>query len=273
MSRKIAILAAAAAAALAPASARADFNAGTETVASGPVSAVLSWDAGEGPSNAKLAISRNGAVVFDHPIPRVCGPECTRYASDGDAFQLVDLDGGGEPEVVLTADNGDRCCTTMGIYDFRPATGTYGELVHEWGEADFDLKDVDGDGRSELVTTDERFENLVPGQTSIFFPPIVYGYERTEAGSRLVDRTRDTLGFVRAEAAELRRLFRSLDKPDAYTRMYVGSYVAEEFLLGRGPVGLKEFDRQAKRGILGRPKSAKALRKRLLTLLDRYGYR
>lgn len=129
---------------LATAPARAsDFNAGTETVESGPVSATLSWDRGEfGPQNTTLTIARDGVVAFRRPIPRVCGVDCQLEPGDADDFQLADLDGDGEQEVVVTASNQGHCCVTLGIYDFRAATGTYGELMRDLGSP-FRLEDAD----------------------------------------------------------------------------------------------------------------------------------
>jgi hypothetical protein len=277
MSSKLAILASLAVAALIPAAAHASgVNKGTETVTAGTVAATLSWDGGDdGPKNTRLTISRAGTPVFDRTIPRVCGNECGRFIGDADAFQLIDLDGDGEPEVVESNTFGDDSSQRMGIYGFTAQTGTYSELVKNWGEADVSIKDADGNGTTELITSDMRFANLVPGNTSIFFPPIVYGYEHPGGVPGLVDRTRTSLGVVRAAAADLKDVLDVLDKHDAdvYSKMWIGSYVAEEFMLGRGKTGLKEIDRQTKRGVLGSPASARKFRKRLLTLLDRYGYR
>jgi hypothetical protein len=275
MSTRLAILAVLAAAATAPAAALADgSNAGTETIKAGPVTATLSWDAGEdNPQNTRLTISRAGAVVFDRAIPKVCGQDCDADIPDSEAFRTIDLDADGEPEIVLTATPGDCCDQTMGIYGFNPATGSYSELAQNMGDALIEIKDTDGDGSSEIIGTDTRFRNLVPGHSSLFFPPVVYAYEHPATGPRLVDRTRKSLGVVREAASELRFLLGALKSHDEFSKMYVGSYVADEFMLGRGKVGLKEFDRQAKRGTLGNAKSAKKFRKRLLTLLDKYGYR
>src|SRR4051794_7879082 len=272
---KLAILAVVAAAALVPAAARASItNAGTETVTAGPVTATLAWDSGEnGPTNARLAISRAGAVVFNRPIPRVCGSDCEADIPDSDGFQLIDLDADGEPEVAVSAENGDCCDTTLGVYGFDPATGSSPELAQNRGDSSLSIKDVDDNGSIEVVSTDQRFKNLVPGHSSLFFPPVVYRYEHPAAGPRLVDRTRSSLSVVSDAADELKSFLDDLKDSDAFSKMYVGSYVAEEFMLGHGKVGLKEFDRQAKRGTLGNARSVKKFRKRMLRLLHQYGYR
>ena len=49
--------------------------------------------------------------------------------------------------------------------------------------------------------------------------------------------------------------------------------MADEYLLGRGAVGLREFDRQSARGVLGSPRRARAFRTRLLARLRDYDYR
>jgi hypothetical protein len=273
---KLAILAVLAAAALVPAAARASgTNAGTETVTAGPVIATLAWDGGEeGPQNTRLTISRGGAAIFNQAIPDVCGSSCSRYISETDAFQLVDLDGDGEPEVVVIAYADDCCSQTIGIYGFNAPTGTYTELAQNMGEGSLKVDDVGGERGNEIVTTDKRFENLVPDHTTLFFPPRVFGYEHGAGGPKLVDRTRSSLSLVREAASDLRRyILDDLKDADAYSKMYVGSYVAEEFMLGRGKVGMKEFDRQAKRGTLGNAASVKKFRSRLLRLLHQYGYR
>ena len=275
MSMKLAILAVLAAGALVPAVARAsNSNAGSETTTAGPVSATLSWDAGEDdPTNLRLSISRTGSVLFNRAIPSVCRQACDLSVPDNDNFQLVDLDRDGEPEVVVSAEPNQCCDTTIGIYGFNAATGTYTELAKNMGEALVDIQDIDDNGTVEIVGNDQRFKNLVPGHSSLFFPPAVYGYEHPASGPQLVDRTRKSLDVVVEAADELKSLLNDLKTADAFSKIYVGSYVAEEYLLGHGKVGMKEFNRQAKRGTLGNAKSVKKFRTRLLRLLKQYGYR
>jgi hypothetical protein len=275
MSSKLAILAVVAAAALAPTAARADHtNAGTETVKAGPVSATLSWDAGEDDlANVRLSISRSGTVVFDRAIPKVCSQECDPSVPDSDNFQLIDLDGDGEPEVVVNAETGECCDEMIGIYGFDAAAGTYTELAKNLGDSLVDIDDTDNNGTIEIVGNDQRFENLVPGHTSLFFPPVVYAYEHPASGPQLVDRTRSSLVVVSASAEILKFVLDDLKDADALSKIYVGSYVADEYLLGHGKVGMKEFNRQAKRGTLGNAKSVKKFRTRMLRLLHQYGYR
>ncbi len=265
------LLALAAAALLPIASAQADgFNAGTETAVSGTTTATLSWDHGElGPQNTTLTISRAGAVAFQRQIPEVCGSDCSLSAADGSSFQVVDLDRDGEPEVLLQTDNSLDCCATMGIFDFRPATGTYGELTQASGSS-FQIEDADGDGHQEIVTTDARLKSLLG---TVFLPVRVFKFERPGGVGRLRDATRSFKKLIREDAAEQKGVFKLLTHNDFSAPHVIGAYVADEYLLGRGSVGLKEMDKQLARHVVGSPKASKRFRAKLLTLLHRNGYR
>ena len=53
-----------------------------------------------------------------------------RDPDDPDGFQTTDLDGDGEPEILVLGNNADRFDDddTVGIFHWDPATGTYLEL-------------------------------------------------------------------------------------------------------------------------------------------------
>lgn len=190
------------------------FPAGSETVSSGAVSAVLSWQDGEfGPTDTTLTITRAGVREHDpgrglqrllppvgHRRPRARRPRRRR-----------------DPEVVVTGSTGgEHCCVLMGVFDFRPAIGTYGQLV---------------------------------------------------------DVTRRHPALIRRNAAQARRRFRRLHRGDRDAGGFVSAYVADQYLLGHGSAGVRALDRQIARGILGRARTARAFRRRLLTILHAYGYR
>jgi hypothetical protein len=256
---------------LLPAVARAE----SETVTSGTTTATLTWTpAGLGVSGAALSITRNGVVAYDQPIPDVVCDGCTLPGNGADDVKLVNLDGLDDDEVVVTAFSGGmHCCSLAGFYDFDPATGGYDQLVKDFGSSGFNLDDLDRDGRPEIVTEDVRFEDLFTSHVGSFPPPAVFIFVRQDDVPLLADVTTKYTALIRRNAAEAKRSFAKAHKNDPASRGVIAAYVADQYLLGRGSTGLKELDRQIKRGVLGGAKSAKAYRTKLLRTLHRFGYR
>jgi hypothetical protein len=260
----------------APASAQTMFPEGTETAAAGNVSAKLSWDAGEaGPANARLEITRNGAVAFSRAIPKVVCEGCQLTPDSGDDLRAADLDGDGEAEVIVTSyTGGQHCCTIMGVYGLIDTTGGYSELIRNWASSGYELKDLDHDGGLEISTRDIRFEDLFSSHFGSFPPPAVFEYQRPgDLAPELVDATTRFPALIRSNAAQAKREFSHLHRGDPDGGGFVAAYVADQLLLKHGSTGLRELDKQIKRGILGSAKAAKRYRARLLKLLHRYGYR
>jgi hypothetical protein len=269
------LLALAAAAALLPVATAhaAGVNAGSETVTRGPVTATLSWEQGDtNPQNTTLTIARNGMTAFQKRIDRVCGAGCERLPADADGFQLTDLDGDGEPEVVVLDANDGVCCETLGVFDFRPGAGTYGQLARDWA-VPVDVEDIDGDGTTEIAGEDARFVHVVAHHDGWFLPTQIFRYERPGGVPQLTDRTRDFPQRLRGDAKLAKLLITAANRGDKDAGNFVATYVADEFLLDHGKVGLREFDRAARSGILGNHRQATAFRRRLLGFLDRFGYR
>ena len=193
----------------APARAQTEFPAGSETAASGIVSARLSWDAGEaGPANPRLEITRNGGVAFSRAIPKAVCDGCVLVPDSHDDLRTADLDGDGEAEVVVSSYTGGlHCCTIMGVYGLIDSSGGYSELVQDWQSSGFELKDLDHDGGLEVSSRDIRFEDLFTSHFASFPPPAVFEYERPgDLPPKLTDATTRFPAVIRANAAEAKRM-------------------------------------------------------------------
>jgi hypothetical protein len=101
----------------------------------------------------------------------------------------------------------------------------------------------------------------------------VFDFVRQDDVPFLADVTTKYTKLIRGNAAEAKRSFAKAGKNDRSSRGVIAAYVADQYLLGNGSTGLKELDRQIKRGVLGSKASAKAYRSKLLRLLHDYGYR
>jgi hypothetical protein len=136
-----------------------------------------------------------------------------------------DLDGDGEPEVMLLLIwNGSNCCSWSRIYRYDRARNTSVVLRHFWGSGTTRpaLRDLDGDRRPELVSRDDRFSIYDRAMT----PIEIWSYRR----GALRDVTRRYPGRVRRDAAKPWRGY--VKEGRHYARMILPTWVADEYRLG-----------------------------------------
>ena len=262
---KIALAAACALLLFAPAMARAD----DESVTSGAVTATLSWSGDfSDVQGARLTITRSGAVAFSQAIPKVVCDGCSLLGAGSDDVKINDLNGDGEPEVVVVGwSGGSGCCTLVGIWDF--AAGSYREMDIDDLTAGFNLDDLDGDGSAEIVSQDVRFNAFFNNRADEIFPPQILHWLVQDGQPIVVDVTdRKFAAPFRANAADAKRRFSRLRRASSSARGWIATYVADEMVLGKRSTGLKELDRQVKRKIV-----TSSFRTSLLKRLKRWGYR
>src|SRR4051794_8491542 len=124
----------------APASAQ--VKAGTKSLTAGQVTATLSWQGGEiFAEHPHLQIVRAGAAAFDQTLEDKC--KACNFLSDADtALQIKDLDGDGEPEVLVdTYSGGAHCCTITPIFRSDGAGG-YRRVTGFFGNVGYSLDDL-----------------------------------------------------------------------------------------------------------------------------------
>ena len=88
------------------------------------------------PSRLVLAITRNGRVVYSGPVSAAgCRGHCMDVAvpPGKSPLHVLDLDGSGEPEVVLGLfTGGANCCFIDQVFSFDPGTHTYVRSQHNF---------------------------------------------------------------------------------------------------------------------------------------------
>ena len=213
----------------------------TETVTSGAVKAVLTYDVGPGFSNVSgthLAISRSGATVLDTDVPEPCnGCGIVPAGSGGGtakSLQVADLDGDGEPEVLLDIyTGGAHCCVDTWIYRFTRTT--YTGTPAQWGDVGYTLKDLDGDGVPELRSFDDHFAYAFTDFAESWFPPQIWQFR----AGKLNGVTRNYPALIKSDVKRALRVYHGRARRTGDLRGVVAAYVADQYLLGHGSAGWK----------------------------------
>jgi hypothetical protein len=234
----------------APASAQ--VAAGTKALTEGQVTATLSWDGGEiFAQHPALQIVRAGATGFDGKIEAQC--RACNFLSDADtALQIRDLDGDGEPEVLVdTYSGGAHCCTVTPIYRW---TGSgYRKLTGFFGNVGYSLDDLDNDGRPEFVTADDSFAYEFAAYVYSAFPLLILDYGTDRSGkTALRDVSAGYRAMIEEEVAGFRKDIPKYRK-DGDPRGVIAAYVADLYRLGRKAQANAYLNSALKRGLLRSP--------------------
>jgi hypothetical protein len=227
-------------------------------------------------SGFRVEIRRDGRVLLRQAVPAYPGshdPMPARFALHRPSIAVRDLDGDGEPEVMLDLVwGGAHCCEWSRVYRYQD--GRYVAGVHLWGNVTFELGDPDRDGRPEWVTADDRFAYAFTDYAESGFPLRLWSYR----AGRFLDVTRSFLPQVRADAGRWWHFYLQVrGQRSRSVRGLLAAWAADEELLGNHRAVLDALDAARERGELAHGtvtdgRSPAAYVRALLAFLRRTGY-
>ena len=261
-------------------------GAATETVTSGPVTASFSYTKTDDLTyeDLHLTIVRNGVVGLDAPLASRdceigCWPGSVLY-EDGKSIKVTDLDGDGEPEVLLELyTGGAHCCVVTEVYSLQgpPATTvvpSYARVEHNFLDPGYTLRDLNGDGVPEWRSADGRFNYALSSYVGSGVPIQIWRFQHGD----LEDATGEFPSLVRADSKHWWRAYRHnirLRPPENdFGLGALAAWAGDEYRLGHGARVQRELKLALRRGWLDGPLgSGRWAVRNLNTLLRQTGYR
>lgn len=180
------------------------------------------------PAQARLSITRDGQSYYDEPIrSRFCGADCMVTGVSGPSpVQVADLEGNGQPDVVLGLyTGGAHCCFVDQVFSYDPGTMTYGRYEHDFLDAGAAIRRIGG--HLVFLSADARLADAGLTDFADAGAPIqIWRF----AHHRFTDITREFPSRIRADAARW-----STDA--AHDRGndvgFIAAWAADEDLLGQ----------------------------------------
>jgi hypothetical protein len=245
----------------------------TETATAGNVTATLSYDKARFGqyANVRETIARGGSTVFDQAAPAspLC-PECVpapALGGRGASVRVLQLDSTPEPEVVFDYfTGGAHCCTYTHVLAF--GAGTYAGPIHDWGDAFYELRDLDGNGIPEFDSGDPAFAYAFGAFAAHRFPPQIWNF----SGGAFVNVTRQFPAVIQRDASRLRRQLKKFKHRSIFkfvAKPILAAYAADSCLLGDCDAGLAFAAKTAKKAHL---RHAGRFRGQLTRFLAKTGY-
>ena len=141
----------------------------------------------------RLRIERGGRAIFDAPPKRLeactCPDNGPLVQQSGGALHVRDVDGDGEPEVVIDSYWGaPHCCFYTDVYRYVRRLDSYRPAIGFWGNVPSRLVDIGLDGRPEFKTADNRFAYAFTSFAGSAFPIQIFRFDH----GRFVDVTSAT---------------------------------------------------------------------------------
>ena len=225
-----------------------------DTVTRGPVSADLTYrETNSFYRDLRISIRRHGALALTTPVDRISCKDCSVSGIStimGQPLRIIDLDGDGEPEVLVDLYTGGAHCCWFTLF-LRWDGRTYRSTQHLWGDPSYDLTDLDHDGRPELVSADDRFAYAFTSYAASALPIQIWRYDR----GTLTDVTPSYPALVRKDAASLwTDYLQTRNQNGADERGLLAAWLADEYRLGLAKDGWGKIRAAYARGELSAPR-------------------
>lgn len=195
--------------------------------------------------NVRLKIIRAGKIILDKKLPQESEYDRPSGSLAGKLeLPVVDLDGNKEPEVIADFfTGGAHCCVYSLIYRYDRTSNQYSKIRHEWGNAGYELKDLDKDGVSEFESRDDRFAYAFTSYAASGYPLQIWQYRQ----GKMIDVTRRYPKSIAKHASENWQNYLEAKKQGDDGKGFLAAYLAEKHMLGQGKEAWQQVEQVYKK--------------------------
>ncbi len=214
----------------------------TQSATLGQVSASLTYKHGVNTdlyTGKQLTITRAGQQVYTAPVARCGGESCGPIDTTG-SVRVLNLDGTGEPNVLLKLySGGAHCCEIDQVFTYDPGTMTYSRAQYDFGN--YGERLVQSDGRWLFETANDAFAYAFTDYAASGAPIQFLSF----AGGKFTDVTRSYPAAITKDAAVWMKAFKAQAPKYTDTTGLVAAWAADEDLLGQSATVAQFLQAQA----------------------------
>jgi hypothetical protein len=205
----------------------------TETATSGHVRATVTYQqVGLARFSMQLAVVRNKNKVYAKAVPMSfahTGPsQPLGYVGGASTVSLGDLDGDGEPEILVNLyTGGAHCCNWTWVFKWQSKLKTYSRTAHIWGDPLYRLVDLGRTNSLELMSADDRFAYAFADYADSPLPVQVWTFQK----GRFVDTTRMYGNAISGDLGAKWRMYQTAPVGTP-VRGILAAWAADDCLLG-----------------------------------------
>lgn len=205
----------------------------SETATSGHTKATVTYQQlAAAQFSMRLSVVRGRNKVYDKPVPLTfahTGPsQPLGYVGGASTVDLGDLDGDGEPEILVNLyTGGAHCCNWTWVFKWQPKLKTYARTAHVWGDPLYRLVDLGRTNSLELVSADDRFAYAFADYANSPLPVQVWTFQK----GRFVDTTRKYGNAISGDLGAKWRMFQTAPAGTPL-RGILAAWAADDCLLG-----------------------------------------
>jgi len=174
----------------------------------------------------RLTITRQAQVVYNQGLPILVNKN-KYYTSFG--VRIIDLDKGGEPEIIVTGCNLNQNNFISWIYQYQTSLGQYTKKEYKWGDIGYQLQDINQDKNWKFITYQRTFDIFSENPLDSALPILIWQWQKGD----LMNVTENSPEAIRVQANQLWTEQINRQRRNQDVKALLAAYLADKYLIGQ----------------------------------------
>jgi S-layer homology domain/WG containing repeat len=172
-----------------------------------------------------LTITRQNQIVYHQNLPKA---EQNKY-DPAVSVRIIDLDKGGEPEIIVTGRDRTNNNFITWIYQYQTLTKKYTNKEYQWGDIGYQLQDLNQDKIWKFITYQRTFDIFSQNPLDSALPIQIWQWKKGD----LINITENQPEALRVHANQLWTEQINRQRRNQDVKALLAAYLADKYLIGQ----------------------------------------